>query len=132
MLCKIDHIGVAVLSIDAILPFYTGALGLRLTGIEEVPDQKLRVAFLEIGESRIELLESTNPESSISKFIEAKGPGIHHLAFSVHDVAEALAQAKSQGMRLIDEQPRRGAGGAMIAFVHPKSAGGVLIEYCQH
>lgn len=132
MVHKIDHIGVAVTSIEAALPFYTEVMGLTLQGIEEVPDQKLRVAFLSIGESKIELLESASPESSVSKFIETRGPGIHHLALAVHDVAKALEDAKAHGVRAIDEHPRTGAGGAKIAFLHPKSAGGVLVELCQH
>lgn len=132
MLKKIDHIGVAVRNIDEALPFYTETLGLKLKGMEEVPDQKLRVAFLEIGESKIELLESTNPESSISKFIEKNGPGIQHVAYSVDDIVKALEAMKAQGVRLIDEEPRLGAGGSQIAFLHPKSCGGVLTEFCQH
>lgn len=132
MVHKIDHIGVAVRSIEEALPFYTEVMGLKLIGIEEVPDQKLRVAFLSVGESKVELLESTDPESTICKFVETKGPGIHHLAFGVHDVARALEEAKAKGVRVIDDHPRTGAGGSTIAFLHPKSAGGVLVELCQH
>ena len=132
MLNKIEHIGVAVTSIEESLPFYTEVLGLELVGIEEVPDQKLRVAFLKIGQSNIELLESTSPDGSVAKFLENRGPGIHHLAFAVDDVAKELEAVKSRGIRVIDETPRIGAHGAKIAFLHPKSGGGVLIELCQH
>jgi methylmalonyl-CoA epimerase len=132
MLNKIEHIGIAVKSIEESLPFYTEVLGLELLGIEEVPDQKLRVAFLKIGQSNIELLESTSPDATVAKFLENRGPGIHHIAFAVDDVAKELEAVKSRGIRVIDETPRIGAHGAKIAFLHPKSGGGVLIELCQH
>lgn len=132
MLNKIEHIGVAVTSIEQSLPFYTEVLGLELLGIEEVPDQKLRVAFLKIGQSNIELLEPTCPDANVAKFLENRGPGIHHVAFAVDDVAKELEAVQSRGIRVIDETPRIGAGGAKIAFLHPKSGGGVLIELCQH
>ncbi|MGI5853033.1 MAG: methylmalonyl-CoA epimerase [Bacillota bacterium] len=132
MLNKIEHIGIAVKSIEESLPFYTEVLGLELLGIEEVPDQKLRVAFLKIGQSNIELLEPTSPDATVAKFLENRGPGIHHIAFAVDDVAKELEAVKSRGIRVIDETPRIGAHGAKIAFLHPKSGGGVLIELCQH
>lgn len=128
---KIDHLGIAVRSIEASLPLYTGMLGLSLHEIEEVEDQKVRTAVFPVGESRIELLEPTSPDSPVAKFLEKRGEGMHHVALSVPDVAAALAKLKAEGARLIDEAPRRGAGGALIAFVHPKSTGGVLLELCQ-
>ncbi|MOA52332.1 Glyoxalase/Bleomycin resistance protein/Dioxygenase superfamily protein [compost metagenome] len=106
-------------------------LGLELHEIEEVEDQKVRTAVFPVGESRIELLEPTSPDSPVAKFLEKRGEGIHHVALGVQDVAAALARLKAEGARLIDEAPRKGAGGAMIAFVHPKSTGGVLLELCQ-
>ncbi len=128
---KIDHLGIAVRSIEAALPLYTGMLGLELHEIEEVEDQKVRTAVFPVGESRIELLEPTSPESPVAKFLEKRGEGIHHVALGVPDVAAALAKLKAEGAQLIDEAPRKGAGGAMIAFIHPKSTGGVLLELCQ-
>ncbi len=128
---KIDHLGIAVRSIDAALPLYAGMLGLKLHEIEDVPDQGVRTAVFALGESRIELLEPTTPDSPVAKFLEKRGEGIHHVALGVDDVVMALARLKAEGVRLIDETPRKGAGGAMIAFVHPKSTGGVLLELCQ-
>jgi len=128
---KIDHLGIAVRSIEAAMPLYTGMLGLELHEIEEVADQKVRTAVFPVGESRIELLEPTSPDSPVAKFLEKRGEGIHHVALAVQDVAAALAKLKAEGAQLIDEAPRKGAGGAMIAFVHPKSTGGVLLELCQ-
>lgn len=128
---RIDHLGIAVRSIEAAMPLYTGMLGLSLHEIEEVPDQKVRTAVFPVGESRIELLEPTSPESPVAKFLEKRGEGIHHVALGVSDVTEALARLKAEGATLIDETPRKGAGGALIAFVHPKSTGGVLLELCQ-
>lgn len=128
---KIDHLGIAVHSIEAAMPLYTGMLGLELHEIEEVEDQKVRTAVFPVGESRIELLEPTSPDSPVAKFLEKRGEGIHHVALAVQDVAAALAKLKAEGARLIDEAPRKGAGGAMIAFIHPKSTGGVLLELCQ-
>jgi len=131
MLQKISHIGIAVHSIDDALPFYRDVLKMVCSGIEEVPSQKVRVAFLEIGESRIELLEPTSPESPVAKFLEKNGPGMHHVAYQVDDLQAALDEMKKGGMRLIDETPREGAHGYRIAFIHPKSSGGVLTELCQ-
>jgi methylmalonyl-CoA epimerase len=128
---KLDHIGIAVEKIDAALPVWEGILSLPLHGIEEVADQKVKTAFMPIGESEIELLESTDPEGPIGKFLAAKGQGVHHLAFRVANIEEALAELKAKGVRLIDETPRYGAGGARIAFIHPKATGGVLVELCE-
>lgn len=127
----IDHIGIAVNDIDEALKFWEGSLGIECTGVETVEDQKVKTAFLPIKESEIELLEATSPESPIAKFIEKKGEGIHHIAIRVENLEEALAEAKAKGLRLIDETPRRGAGGAMIAFIHPKATGGILLELSQ-
>ncbi|MCI0525343.1 MAG: methylmalonyl-CoA epimerase [Acidobacteria bacterium] len=128
---KIQHLGVAVGSIDEALGFWRDALGLELTDVEVVEDQGVRVAMLPIGESRIELLEATGDETPVGKFIAKRGPGIHHLCLEVNDINAKLAELKTQGVRLIDEQPRTGAGGALVAFVHPSSTGGVLIELTQ-
>jgi methylmalonyl-CoA/ethylmalonyl-CoA epimerase len=124
----IDHIGIAVNSIDESLKFWEGALGVKCTGIETVEDQKVRTAFLPLEESEVELLEATSPDSPIAKFIEKRGEGIHHLAIRVDNLEKALAELKERGARLIDECPRKGAGGAMIAFIHPKATGGILLE----
>ncbi|MEW5786094.1 MAG: methylmalonyl-CoA epimerase [Bacillota bacterium] len=132
MLEKIEHIGIAVRDLEQSLQFYRDILGLECKGTEEVPEQKVRVAFLPVGESKVELLESTDPGSNVAKFIESKGEGIHHLAFRVSNLEEKLARLKEQGVRLIDEKPRRGAGGGVVAFLHPKSTGGVLLELCEH
>jgi len=128
---KIDHIGIAVANLDETLKVYTDILGLKLQGTEVVADQKVRVAFLPVGDTEIELLESTDPDGPIAKFIENKGQGIQHIAFRVDDIEAALEEMKAKGIRLIDEKPRYGAGGAKIAFLHPKSTNGVLIELSQ-
>ena len=128
---KIDHIGIAVADLEKALSFYRDQLGLEYKGIEEVDEQKVRVAFFPIGESKIELLESTDPAGPVGKFIEKKGEGVHHLSFRVTDIEGKLRQLKEQGVALIDERPRYGAGGAKIAFLHPKSPGGVLVELCE-
>ncbi|HEY9898350.1 MAG TPA: methylmalonyl-CoA epimerase [Pantanalinema sp.] len=128
---RIDHLGIAVHSLADAMPMYTEGLALPLHEIEEVPDQKVRTAIFEVGESRLELLEPTDPDSPIAKFLEKRGEGIHHVALGVADVAEALSHLKARGYRLIDEAPRKGAGGALIAFVHPKSTHGVLLELCE-
>ncbi|HOF95050.1 MAG TPA: methylmalonyl-CoA epimerase [Clostridia bacterium] len=124
---KIDHIGIAVSNLDEAIKVYE-ALGLNCTGIETVEEQKVRVAFFPCGDSELELLESTSPDGPIARFIEKKGEGIQHLAIRVPSIEKALVEMKEKGIRLIDEQPRYGAGGARIAFLHPKSTGGVLIE----
>lgn len=131
MLKKINHVGIAVNSLEGSIPFYRDNLNMALLGIEEVVEQKVKVAFLQVGESKIELLEPTSPESPVAKFLEKNGPGIHHLAYEVEDIASAIAKLLADGARMIDEKPRQGAHGARIAFVHPKSSGGVLTELCQ-
>jgi len=128
----IEHIGIAVNSLEESIPYYEKVLGLECYAIEEVADQKVRTAFFRVGETKIELLESTDPEGPIGKFIEKKGPGVHHLAFAMNHVGEALQHAADQGVRLIDEQPRKGAEGLQIGFLHPKSTQGVLTEFCGH
>ena len=129
---RIDHVGIAVRSIDEVLPYYRDVLGLRYVGEEEVPDQKVRVAFLEVGESRIELLEPTSDDSPISGFLDKRGGGMHHIAVLVENIEEALQRHREAGSRLIDERPRNGAHGMRIAFVHPQTTAGVLLELCQH
>lgn len=124
---RLDHIGIAVKSIAESLKVYE-AMGLKSVGVEEVAEQKVRVAFLPLGETEIELLESTAPDGPVAKYIEKNGEGIQHLALRVDNLEAALAELKAQGVRLIDEKPRYGAGGAKIAFVHPRSTGGVLLE----
>jgi methylmalonyl-CoA/ethylmalonyl-CoA epimerase len=128
---KINHLGIATKGIDEALGFWADALGLENVHTEIVEDQKVRVAMLPLGESRIELLEPTSDDSPISKFLEKRGPGIHHIAVEVDDIEKALAQLKEKGMRLIDESPRIGAEGCLVAFVHPSSANGVLLELVQ-
>ena len=128
---KIQHLGVAVGSIDEALRFWRDALGLELKEVEVVEDQGVRVAMLPIGESRIELLEATGDETPVGRFVAKRGPGIHHLCVEVNDINAKLAELKAGGVRLIDQQPRIGAGGALVAFVHPSSTGGVLIELTQ-
>ncbi len=126
----IEHIGIAVKSIDEAIPFYEKVLGLECYAIEEVKDQKVKTAFFMVGQTKIELLESTDPEGPIGKFIEKKGEGIHHIAFAQPDVSKALTEAEENGVRLIDQQPRKGAEGLDIGFLHPKSTFGVLMEFC--
>jgi methylmalonyl-CoA/ethylmalonyl-CoA epimerase len=128
---KIDHLGIATKGIDDALRFWADALGLENVHTETVEDQKVRVAMLPIGESRIELLEPISDDSPISKFLEKRGGGIHHIAVEVEDIVAALAKLKDKGMRLIDEAPRIGAVGCLVAFVHPSSASGVLLELVQ-
>ncbi|MFL6467201.1 MAG: methylmalonyl-CoA epimerase [Pyrinomonadaceae bacterium] len=128
---KINHLGIATNGIDDALKFWADALGLENVHTEVVEDQKVRVAMLPIGESRIELLEPTSNDSPISKFLEKRGGGIHHIAVEVDDINAALKNLKEKGMRLIDENPRAGAEGCLVAFVHPSSANGVLLELVQ-
>ena len=128
---KIDHIGIATRGIDEAARFWREALALDITETEEIAQQKVRVAMLALGESRIELLEATSDDSPISKFLERRGPGIHHLAVLVDDIRETLVELKQKGARLIDEEPRVGARGCLVAFVHPSSTGGVLLELVQ-
>lgn len=124
---KLEHVGIAVTSLEAARAFYED-LGMVCGGEEEVAEQKVRVAFFPAGETRLELLESTDPEGPIGKFLEKRGPGLHHLCLEVPDVAAALAALSAKGYALIDKTPRVGAGGRKVAFVHPKSSGGVLLE----
>lgn len=131
MLTKINHIGIAVQSLAAAIPFYRDNLGMAFDGIEEVPEQKVRVAMLAVGESKIELLEPTCAESPVAKFIDKNGAGIHHIAYEVADIEAAIAKLLAEGARMVDEQPRNGAHGSRIAFIHPKSSLGVLTELCQ-
>lgn len=132
----INHIGIAVRSIDAQRAFYEGVLGARFEGIEEVPEQKVRVAFFAVGPReapvRLEVLEPTAPDSPIAGFLEKKGEGLHHVAYTVEGLAARLQELKARGVRLIDETPREGARGARVAFVHPKASMGVLTELCEH
>ncbi len=128
---KVDHIGIAVTDLEESLKFYTDILGLECQGTEVVEEQKVRVAFLPVGDTEIELLESTDPEGPIARFIEKNGPGVQHIAFKVDDIEAAIASMNDKGMKMIDEAPRYGAGGAKIAFMHPKGTGRVLIELSQ-
>ena len=128
---KIDHLGIAVNNLNEGQKFWTDIMGLALEGSETVEEQKVTTAFLPVGESEVELLESTAPDGPIAKFIERKGEGMQHVAFRVEDIDAALAELKEKGVRLIDEKPRRGAGGARIAFLHPKATNGVLVELCE-
>ena len=131
MIQKIDHLGIAVKSLDEAVPYYEQALGLKCERREEVPSQKVRTAFFQVGGVHLELLEPTDPESPIARFLE-KNPagGIHHVAFGTSDVAGQLAQASKAGVKLIHEKPVEGAGGKLVAFLHPKSTFGVLTEFC--
>jgi methylmalonyl-CoA/ethylmalonyl-CoA epimerase len=129
-LTHIEHLGIAVKSLEEAIPYYENVLGLKCYAIEEVADQKVKTAFFKIGQTKLELLEPTSPESTIAAFIEKRGEGIHHLAFATDDVAACLAEAEEKGVRLIDKAPRPGAEQMMIAFVHPKSTKGVLTEFC--
>ena len=127
----IDHIGIAVKELDQAGKFYSDVLGLEIDGVEHVADQKVNVAFIPITDSEIELLESTEPDGPIAKYIASRGEGIQHIAFRVEDIDAALQELKEKGVRLIDDQARIGAGGAKIAFIHPKETNGVLVEICQ-
>jgi methylmalonyl-CoA/ethylmalonyl-CoA epimerase len=127
----IEHIGIAVKNLQTSIRFYEKVFGLKCYNIEEVPDQKARTAFFMVGQTKIELLESTDASGPIAKFIEKKGEGIHHMAFAVKNIGDQLKHAEENGITLIDSAARRGAEGLDIAFLHPKSAGGVLIEICE-
>ena len=128
----IEHIGIAVKSIEEQLPYYEGVLGLKCYNIETVEDQKVKTAFFKVGQTKIELLEPTDEESTVAKFIEKRGEGVHHIAYATENLNESLEEAESKGIRLIDKQGRPGAEGLSIAFLHPKSTGGVLTELCEH
>ena len=128
---KISHIGIAVASIEEAAPFYRDVLGMEFEGTEVVAEQKVKVAFFAVGESRIELLEPTADDSPVAKFLDKNGPGVHHVAYEVADLEQRLAALKAEGVRLIDEAPRTGAHNTRIAFMHPKASGGVLTELCE-
>lgn len=132
MLRRIDHLGIAVRSLEEAIPFYRDVLGLALAGIEDVPSYAVRVAFLQVGESKIELLEPTSDEGMIAGFVAAHGPGLHHVAYEVDDVAEAIRASEARGARMIDRAPRPGAHGARVAFVDPGSSGSVVTELLEH
>lgn len=131
-LSHIEHIGIAVKSLETAIPYYEQVLGLKCYNIEEVADQKVKTAFFKIGQTKIELLESTSPEGTIAKFIEKRGEGVHHIAFATKNVQACLDEAASKGVKLIDSAPRKGAEGLNIAFLHPKSTMGVLTEICEN
>lgn len=127
----LDHIGIAVADLDAALAFYRDALGLEISAPHEVPTEQVRATFVPVGGPSLELLEAMAPDSTIARFIDRRGPGIHHLTLRVDDLSAALARLKARGVRLIDEQPRSGAHGSRVAFVHPQGTGGVLVELKQ-
>lgn len=127
---NIEHIGIAVNSLNEAIPIFEKILGVKCYAIEEVKDQKVKTAFFKVGETKIELLESTDPEGPIGKFIEKKGQGIHHIAFKVENIKESLKELENNNIQLIDKEPRKGAEGLNIAFLHPKSTNGILIEIC--
>ena len=131
MLERITHLGIAVRSLDEAIPFYRDTLGLALEAIEEVPSYRVRVAFLQIGESRIELLEPTSGEGMIAEFLASHGPGVHHVAYEVKDLEAAIRTCEARGVKMLDRAPRPGAHGARVAFIHPESAQSVLTELCQ-
>lgn len=128
----IEHIGIAVRNIEEQLPYYEQILGLKCYNIEVVEDQKVKTAFFKVGQTKIELLEPTSEDSTIAKFIERRGEGVHHIAYATKSVKDALKKADEKGVRLIDKEPRQGAEGLSIAFLHPKSTGSVLTELCEH
>lgn len=130
-LSHIEHIGIAVKSLENSIPYWEQIFGLKCYSIEEVAEQKVKTAFFKVGQTKIELLESTDPEGPIGKFIEKKGEGIHHIAFAVNNLEQALAETEEKGIQLIDKTPRKGAEGLDIAFLHPKSTFGVLTELCE-
>jgi methylmalonyl-CoA/ethylmalonyl-CoA epimerase len=130
-LSHIEHIGIAVKNLNAAVEYYENILGLKCYAIEEVKDQKVKTAFFMAGQTKIELLEATSDESPVAKFIEKKGEGIHHIAFAVKNIDSALQEVEQKGVRLIDKQPRKGAEGLDIGFLHPKSTFGVLTEFCE-
>jgi methylmalonyl-CoA/ethylmalonyl-CoA epimerase len=131
-LLKISHLGIASPTLAAAMSNLERLFGIEAEHIEEVPDQKVRTAFYPIGESTLEYLESTDPEGPVGKFLEKRGPGVHHIAFEVEDVDAAVQELLAKGVRMIDKEPRKGAHGNRIAFIHPAETGGVLVEICQH
>jgi methylmalonyl-CoA/ethylmalonyl-CoA epimerase len=128
---RIDHIGIAVKGIEQAGKFYTDILGLEIEDIEHVADQKVNVAFVPVADSEVELLASTDSDGPVAKYLDSRGEGVQHIAFRVEDIEEALKELKEKGVRLIDQAPRKGAGGAKIAFIHPKETNGVLVELCE-
>jgi methylmalonyl-CoA epimerase len=128
---KLDHIGIAVKDLDESMKFYGEIMGFKVDPPEEIPDRKVRISFVDVGGANVELLVPTAPESAVAKFLEKRGPGIHHLCYRVDDVNAKLAELKAAGIRLIDQEARPGAHNTMVAFIHPASAGGVLTELCQ-
>jgi methylmalonyl-CoA/ethylmalonyl-CoA epimerase len=128
----IEHIGIAVKSIEEQLPYYENILGLKCYNIETVEDQKVKTAFFMVGQTKIELLEPTSEDSTVAKFIEKKGEGVHHIAYATKNINDALKEVESKGVKLIDKEGRAGAEGLTIGFIHPKSTGGVLTEFCEH
>lgn len=128
---RLDHVGIAVKNLDETIKFYTDVLGLNLADTEIVEEQKVKVAFLPIGDTEVELLESTSEDGPIAKYIERNGEGVQHLAFQVENIEDAIAEMEEKGMKMIDQMPRYGAGGAKIAFMHPKSSYRVLVELCE-
>ncbi len=131
MFKRLSHVGIAVRNLEAALDIFSRLLNVKVPGSEAVVDQKVRLALIHAGNTSLELLEATSPDSPIAKFVEKRGEGIHHLSFEVDDIRAELIRLKAEGYQLIDEQPRRGAGGHLVAFVHPRSTNGVLIEICQ-
>jgi len=131
MVKKVDHIGIAVESIEQALPFYTEKLGAKFIGEEVVTSQKVKVVFLDVGNTKFELLEPTDESSPIAKFLKKRGEGVHHIALGVDDIKKRIEEIKEKGIQMIDETPRKGAGGADIAFLHPKSTRGILFELCE-
>ena len=127
----IDHIGIAVKSIEHAAKFYADILGLEIEDIENVADQKVNVAFIPVADSEVELLESAEPDGPVAKYIDSRGEGVQHIAFRVENIEEALEELRVKGVRLIDQKPRKGAGGARIAFIHPKETNGILVEICE-
>lgn len=130
ILKKVDHIGIAVKNLDETIPYYTETLGLSVLKIEEVASESVRVAFIDAGNVKLELLEPMSSQSAIHSFIEKKGEGIHHIAFGVEGIEERMKELREKGIRILNEQPKIGAGGALVAFLHPKSSFGVLYELC--
>lgn len=128
---KVDHIGIAVRNLNDVLPYYTETLGCPLIKIEEVESERVRVAFIDAGNIKLELLEPMDSSSAIHKFLDKKGEGIHHIAFGVENIEQRMKELKEKGIRLLNEEPKNGAGGALVAFMHPKSSNGVLYELCQ-
>jgi len=128
----IEHIGIAVKNLDKAIVYYEKILGLKCYAVEEIKNQKVKTAFFKVGQTKIELLESTDPEGPIGKFIEKRGEGVHHIAFNVENLPEKLKEVADKGIQLVDEAPKKGAEGLDVAFLHPKSTFGVLTEFCEH